>query len=81
MTPKEKAEELFNKFQQDYFILVLPNGRKMYTSEIKYCAMIAVDEILELTKRNIYNPFDWNEITGVRYDKYWQEVKEEIENL
>lgn len=69
MTPKEKAKELFNKFQQDYFILVLPNGRKMYTSEIKYCAMIAVDEIIEATID------DWS------HSEYWQEVKREIENL
>ena len=67
MTPKEKAEELFNKFQQDYFILVLPNGRKMYTSEIKYCALIAVDELIKYCH--------------AEHIGYWQEVKREIQNL
>ncbi len=71
MTPKEKAEQLFDKY--DNYPLIREWKKR--------CAMIAVDEILELTKRNTYNPFDWNEITGVRYDNYWQEVKEEIEKL
>lgn len=66
MTPKEKAEELIERFE---------NGLT-----IKDCALIAVDEILEITKRPKYNPFDWNEITGFHYDKYWQEVKQELEN-
>ena len=79
MTPKEKAKELIDKFH------IKVHDREgtsaMNEFEAKQCALIAVDEILELTKRPTYNPFDWNEITGTYYDKYWQEVKEEIEKL
>lgn len=67
MTPQEKAKQLVEKFE---------NGLTL-----KDCALIAVDEILELTKKPTYNPFDWNEITGFYYDEYWQEVKQEIEKL
>jgi hypothetical protein len=72
MTPKEKARELFDK----YFELVnypTPNWK----SVTKQCALIAVKEIL-------------NEYSNVRPIfifkipprlKYWQKVKQEIENL
>jgi hypothetical protein len=89
MTPKEKAEELIEKFKKvelyhsmeptDFDCQIKHISSASYTA--KECALIAVDEILELTKRNTYNPFDWNEITGVRYDKFWTEVKQEIEKL
>ena len=65
MTPKEKAQELFLKYY----------NRIEHTLSIEYvgydwdiaktCTLIAVDEILKL-RVNI---------------PYWQEVKEEIENL
>ena len=77
MTPKEKAKELFAK----YVFLTISDMSDENFNQTKQCALIAVDEILESTKRNKYNPFDWNEITGVRYDKFWTEVKEEIEKL
>ena len=74
MKPKEKAEELVNKY-------LMATPIPFHIDDAKKCALIAVDEILELTKRNTYNSFDWNEITGVRYDKFWIEVKQEIEKL
>jgi hypothetical protein len=77
MIAKEKAEWLVKKMYA-----VHSNSASDITLHFaKECALIAVDEILELTKRNTYNPFDWNEITGVRYDKFWTEVKQEIEKL
>ncbi len=61
MTPKEKAIELFDKY--DYILY------KEYNNlEAKHCALIAVDEILSLLSYG----------TAI---KYWQEVKQEIENL
>jgi hypothetical protein len=78
MTPKEKAEELVRK----YYSFGLNNPAQSFSwYECKQCALIAVDEILDLTKKNKYNWQDWNEIVGVHYDPYWQEVKEEIEKL
>jgi hypothetical protein len=69
MTPKEKAEELFNKY---YSYL---KANLMYDEEAiedaKVCALIAVDEIINLyTNDDVV--LDW---------KYWQEIKQEIEKL
>ena len=65
MTPKEKAKELFDK----YWTLI---GYKIEGSVgrlvIKQCALIAVDEILGF-------------LSYQSHIKYWQEVKQEIENL
>ena len=67
MTPKEKAQESVNKFAK------LPEeGTLMWylSFEIaKKCALIAVDEILSVVW---YVPVDI---------EYWQDVKQEIENL
>jgi hypothetical protein len=70
MTPKEKTEELVNKY------IGLNSGKLSDYSRIEFptakqCALIAVDEII-----NSINPF------GMFLGKdYWQEVKQEIENL
>lgn len=64
-TPKEKAEELYDKFYAWY-----PNQDAQFIA--KQCALIAVDEVLDyLNKVMIPNPFV----------QYWNEVKNEIENL
>ena len=74
MTPKEKAEELVNKFMDyadavpedyDWMDPVSHCDEKQLTSA-KQCALIAVDEIISLVGR---------------YSNYWQEVRNEIENL
>ena len=61
MTPKEKAVELVDQYN---FIYI-----QNYTSihEVKQCALIAVDEILEECR--------------LERDYFWQEVKQEIEKL
>ena len=65
MTPKEKAEDLVYKMWRE-----VPSH---YDDEniAKQCALIAVDEIIE-------NQYD---LTSQAFDDYWQEVKQEIENL
>lgn len=63
MTPKEKAEELVYDF---YGIA------SMSKTAAKQCALIAVDEILDVL---------WDNGTTSNYYKYWQEVKNEIEKL
>ena len=66
MTPKEKAKELVDKYKEhiietdDYFI----------NSGAKKCALIAVDQILNLC-------WGGNKV-GM---KHWNEVKQEIEKL
>ena len=72
MTPKEKAEELVDKF---YYI---PNSQGIFMMQdyqAKECALIAVDEIIA----NI-EPSVSMDVIEARVN-YWQEVKQEIENL
>jgi hypothetical protein len=67
MTPKEKAKELFDKFS---------NVPLLDDYEAKQCALIAVDEILNL----MINNFKWD----INYNgniEYWQQVKQEIQAL
>ena len=65
MTPKEKAEELVDKFIQT-------NGNAFFAKE---CVLIAVDEIIiELTQE--ISP----SVHGFRHE-YWKQVKQEIKNI
>ena len=75
MTPKEKAFELAHKFRL-LEIRTSENSHMMISmADAKQCALIAVDEIL---KENLELPDEPE--TVVRY-LFWQEVKQEIENL
>jgi len=73
MTPKEKAQELIAKFNNE----LIADTYVIYQNvdESKRCALIAVDEVL----------FSLNAITdkyvelGMR--TFWQEVRQEIQNL
>ncbi|MFM1755050.1 MAG: hypothetical protein RLZZ236_1989 [Bacteroidota bacterium] len=66
MKAKEKAKELVDKYS---FVEI-----QHYTSmfEVKQCALIAVDEILN---NDGFTRFD------IYLTEYWQEVKQEIINL
>ena len=72
MTPKQKAEELFDK-------MCTNNGDEHHHCTYyvaKQCALIAVDEII---KTGPLKMIDWGEIIS---DKpFWIEVKQEIEKL
>ena len=82
MTPKEKVKGLLEKMNVAY----RPKGNglpvDMHKSQVKRCALMAVDEIINEYESNICN-------TGYDYDferwdmqrDYWQEVKQEITNL
>ena len=65
MTPKEKATELSNK----YFEQFLAFGEYLSIEKANKCALIAVQEIL------LQILWDKGAV------KYWNEVKQEIENL
>ena len=75
MTPKEKAIELVDKYGT--YVVMWTGGIEVERQNCKQCALIAVDEIIEATKTEIDRP-DYN---GVVLDKYWQEVKTELEKL
>lgn len=73
MTPKEKAEQLVNKFEE------WTDSADEHGFALE-CALFTVDEILEITSSRYYN-FQTSELIKVEYMKYWQEVKQEIANL
>lgn len=86
MTPKEKANELFNK----YFSMTWQTHKSTRTykqigmskSAALHCALVAVAELLEATwetgtcKR-------WGLIDTAEYTKkdYWEQVKIELNNI
>jgi hypothetical protein len=66
MTPKEKAEELVNKYKNS--IILFDDN-----IDSKKCALIAINE---MTKYNV-NIYHNDRIK----DEYWKQVKKEINNL
>ena len=77
MTPKEKAQELVDKFYQRFPLkmdVITTRGDLSWEydnwEEAKQCALIAVDEIIEAGK-------DVDEFANA----YWYKVKAEIDNL
>jgi pyruvate/oxaloacetate carboxyltransferase len=81
MTPKEKAQELVDKFYQLFplqkdVIQIYGTLSWEYDNweQAKQCALIAVEEIKEAI---FWHPFE-----SPNFElEYWQEVKQEIENL
>ena len=71
MTPKEKAQELVDKFRNE--ILSFLNDR-IKEQNAKRCALIAVDEILFVLEFNL-------DFRMERSITYYLEVKQEIQNL
>ncbi len=70
MTPKEKKEELINKFIPHTLVFHEVLGWVEYIDSAKECSLIAVDEILKVafySTDEIYN--------------FYIEVKQEIERL
>jgi len=68
MTAREKADELYSKYDD---LLNKDFGNPIvFDNQIKQCALIAVDEILQ--SNNLYNSIK---------TKFYLEVKKEIENL
>jgi hypothetical protein len=75
MTPKEKAFELAHKFRL-LEIRTSENSHMMISmADAKQCALIAVDEILNEFPQGFKGNFE------ERRKQYWEEVKQEIENL
>lgn len=76
MTPKEKAQELVQKYYNRFEHTISDEYAEVEYEVCKQCALIALDEILNLSK-----------IASLRRDEvymeleYWQEIKQEIDNL
>ena len=70
MTPKEKAKELIDRFNEYTVVSSIhyPSGKIMEDlTNAKQCALIAVNELI----KSVSDVNSW----------YWEEVKEEIEKL
>ena len=76
MTPKEKAQELFDKMHIEIY------NRDMYNDlfRAKQCALIAVDEIINSSPLEPAHPYDYV-IAEQEAMEFWQKVKQEIEKL
>tara|TARA_R110000868_G_scaffold75792_1_gene218434 strand:+ start:504 stop:710 length:207 start_codon:yes stop_codon:yes gene_type:complete len=68
MTPKEKAQELVDKFRNEILSFL---GDRTKDQNAKRCALVAVDEILNI------NSVD----KDFSLSHYWLDVKDEIQNL
>lgn len=66
MNPKEKAEELYNKFFEWY-----PKQDAQFIAI--ECALILINEFLEYHK-------DQESKEDIFYYKYWKDVKRELKN-
>ena len=70
MTPKEKAQELLDKYAT--YVVMWTGGIEVENQKCKQCALIAVDEIIKSLDDVLHpNPFG----------QYWNKVKQEIENI
>ncbi len=86
MTPKEKAEELYNKVYGQtptrWTELEIEEDKRF----AKQCALIAVDEIIKQFV-GVYDSLkdagvlDSTNVEDSANYKYWQEVKQEIKKL
>jgi hypothetical protein len=78
MTAKDKAKQLVNKFYSktdSEGVIFCVNW-----SSAKECALIAVDEVLNVLPQHEYLE-DRDEYCENRERLYWQEVKQEIQKL
>jgi hypothetical protein len=84
MTPEEKAHELYDKY---YKLYLHPNCVAARKELSKQCAIIAVDEILELAKLLDVMDGKVMYLKGLTFYPptanvtYWQQVKEAILKL
>jgi hypothetical protein len=84
MTPKEKAKELVDKFIPHTRVFHEVLGWEDYFDSAKQCALIAVDEILEVMGSAVVYNYVYPGVKIYAYpgtEIYWQEVKQEIEKL
>ena len=79
MTPKEKAKQLYNKFNPHCLVKNF-YGDDVEVASTKQSALIAVDEIFEFMKMDDEYT-DTASNANSKWVQYWQKVKKEIEKL
>ena len=68
MTPKQKAQELIERFSEHSIYWDYYNDEPPDEDHTKECVLICINEIIKTCKKNI------------KSISYWQEVRKEIEN-
>ena len=83
MTPKEKALELVKKYKNPFNrIGCIPPSETMFDSTAKQCALIAVDEILNVIPNEYLDVWQGETYMAINEDiAYWERIKQEIEKL
>lgn len=80
MTSEEKAKELIKKF-----IWKIDPNSKYKSAELeeqaKQCALIAVDEILDVLDNSRVYAYDYDLSLWDGISTYWQDVKNHLNNL
>jgi hypothetical protein len=74
MTPKEKAQELVDKYNLSFAGVI--SNEEDWEFLAKQCALIAVDMVIECCRQ-----YDELNETFVTQINHWQEVKQELEKL
>lgn len=88
MTPKEKAEELFDKMYVQTPVRDTISEIELDYKYSKQCALIAIKEKIETAKevfKHCWNHPNWDGLYDVKYMAkyilYLEEIKQEIEKL
>ena len=76
MTPKQKAQELYAKYEDVNHMFHKYNKVDDIINHAKESALIAVDELLEATKR-----YDYTLGPNPSFNHYWLNVKKEMDKL
>ena len=75
MTAKEKARDLVDKIQEG---LWRDRAVRIYQEDAVYTALISVDEIIKALNDDIYIQGETDIDSHI---DYWEEVKQELENI
>ena len=77
MSPKEKANEIFDKMYEADFV---NDDYPMCFETARQCSIIAVDEIIK-SEPTFYSSIFQGSFLISDNTEYWEEVKQEIEKL
>jgi hypothetical protein len=82
MSPKSKAKELIEKYADVLPSVFYNSDEAKNYPRAKQCALIAVDEILQINWYN-FEPLCFDDLVNEYKEKsvYWNEVKQEIEKI
>ena len=76
MTPKQKAEELFNKMD-----MIIYTDQDNWKSQCIRCAIIGVEEILQEVPTEILDTYKGGHFVDNERYEFWQNVKLELERI